>query len=117
MAKNYVQRGKTLTLTAPSGGVVSGLLYVIGKLIVIASFSANADEEFEAHRGEVWRLPKAAGEVPVEGAEAFISTSDEVKATGASGDRFIGHFAKAGEAADTECDVLLFEGSAPDPLP
>ena len=35
--KNYVQEGICLDLTAPSGGVVSGLAYKIGSIICLAS--------------------------------------------------------------------------------
>jgi predicted RecA/RadA family phage recombinase len=35
--KNFVQDGDVITLTAPSGGVVSGQGYKIGSLIVIAT--------------------------------------------------------------------------------
>lgn len=59
MAKNFVQEGKTLTLTAPSGGVTAGVAYVIGALFVIALTSADEGEPFEGMSEGVWSMPKA----------------------------------------------------------
>ena len=48
MATNHVQDGKVLKLIAPTGGVVSGGIYAIGALVVIALVTAKKDEEFAA---------------------------------------------------------------------
>lgn len=61
MATNHVQDGKVLTLVAPMGGVVSGGIYAIGALVVIALVTAKKDEEFAAATDGVWRVPAAAG--------------------------------------------------------
>jgi len=61
MAKNYVQDGEVLTLTAPAGGVVSGGAYAIGQLVVVAIEDAAAGAPFEGHACGVWRLPATAG--------------------------------------------------------
>ncbi len=61
MATNHVQDGKVLKLIAPTGGVVSGGIYVIGALVVIALVTAKKDEEFAAATDGVWRVPAAAG--------------------------------------------------------
>ncbi|WP_285259244.1 capsid cement protein [Halopseudomonas bauzanensis] len=61
MAKNYIQDGKVLTLTAPAGGVKSGGIYAIGALVVVAVADAAAGEQFGAHTGGVWEVPAAAG--------------------------------------------------------
>ncbi|SDS21141.1 Predicted phage recombinase, RecA/RadA family [Halopseudomonas xinjiangensis] len=61
MAKNYVQDGRVLSFTAPAGGVVSGGLYAIGALVVVAASTAAEGEPFEGHTGGVWNVPAAAG--------------------------------------------------------
>lgn len=61
MAKNYIQDGNVLTLTAPAGGVTSGGIYAIGALVVVAITAAPAGAEFAGHTGGVWRLPAASG--------------------------------------------------------
>lgn len=61
MAKNYVQDGNVLQLPAPVGGVVSGGIYAIGVLVVVAIADAAAGEQFAAAPNGVWSVPAAAG--------------------------------------------------------
>jgi predicted RecA/RadA family phage recombinase len=57
--KNYVQPGKTITVTVvDSGGVESGDLVVIGSLIGVAACDAAATEEVEIDTEGVFELPK-----------------------------------------------------------
>lgn len=60
MAKNYIQDGNVLTLTAPAGGVKSGSAYAIGSLVVVAIADAAVGAEFAGHTGGVWNLPTEA---------------------------------------------------------
>ena len=48
--KNFIQKGYSLDLIAPAGGVVSGLGYVIGQLIVFAQATKAAGETFAGSR-------------------------------------------------------------------
>lgn len=61
MAKNYVQDGDALQLTAPSGGVVSGGIYAIGALVVVAIADAAEGEIFAGKTNGVWNVPATAG--------------------------------------------------------
>lgn len=61
MAKNYVQDGDALTLTAPAGGVVSGNPYTIGAIACVALVTAAAGEPFAAKATGVFNLPCASG--------------------------------------------------------
>ena len=56
MATNYVQDGDVLQLTAPTGGVVSGGIYAIGALVVVAIADADAGESFAAATNGVWTV-------------------------------------------------------------
>lgn len=56
MAKNYVQDGNVLQLTAPTGGVVSGGIYAIGALVVVAIADAAAGQNFPAKTNGVWSV-------------------------------------------------------------
>jgi predicted RecA/RadA family phage recombinase len=58
MAANYVQEGDTLTLIAPSGGVVSGKGYVIGSLFVVALVTASAGATFTGMTEGVFLMTK-----------------------------------------------------------
>lgn len=58
--KNFVQPGDTLTLTAPSGGVVSGTPLLLGALFGVPVITAAAGETFTLAREGVYSgLPKA----------------------------------------------------------
>lgn len=67
MAKNYRKTGEVVTLTAPSGGVESGMLYVIGSLVVVALTSAAQDAQFEGRTLGEWTLPKVGSQAWTEG--------------------------------------------------
>jgi len=47
MAKNYIQPGKIITVTAPTGGVTSGAGVLIGTLFGIAQHDADEGAELE----------------------------------------------------------------------
>lgn len=56
MATNYIQDGKVLTLTAPSGGVKSGKAYAIGTLVVVALADAPQGADFAGQTSGVFNL-------------------------------------------------------------
>lgn len=59
--KNFVQEGNTVTLTAPTGGVLSGAGVVVGNLFGVAAYDAIEDAEVEVQVVGVFTLPKGAG--------------------------------------------------------
>ena len=59
MAKNFVQGGDVLDLTAPSGGVTSGKGYLIGAIFVIALVTADEGETFAGQTTGVFELDAA----------------------------------------------------------
>ena len=71
MAKNYIQEGETITLTAPAvTGCKSGDLIVVGAIAGVAAFDAAAGDEVEVTVEGVWELPKASGQI-LEGARVW----------------------------------------------
>ncbi len=60
--KNFVQPGNTVTVTAPSGGVSSGDIVVVGGLIGVAAFDAVEGAEVEISTVGVYALPAAAAD-------------------------------------------------------
>jgi predicted RecA/RadA family phage recombinase len=75
MAKNFIQPGDTVTLTAPIGDVSSGDLIVVGNFAGVCAYDAAAGEEVEVTLTGVWELPKASGQIN-EGAAVWWSTTD-----------------------------------------
>jgi predicted RecA/RadA family phage recombinase len=82
--KNYISTGKVLTLTAPSGGVVSGTAYLIGGLLVVATVTAAEGALFAAVTCGVVDLPKAADDAFSEGEKVYWDNS-AMKITETSG--------------------------------
>jgi predicted RecA/RadA family phage recombinase len=101
--KNYVQEGDVLTLTAPTGGVVSGKAYLIGSMLVVAVASASAGAPFEGNLEGVHTLDKASGQAWTEGAKLYWDNT----ATTATSNTFCGFAAVAAQTADTTGKVLL----------
>ncbi len=105
--KNFRQIGKTISCTAPSGGVVSGGGYKIGDIFGVAKASAAEGDPFELTVEGVFTLPKASSGAINEGVKVYWHASNFNVTTTASGNTLIGHC--VGGAADgaTECDVRL----------
>lgn len=104
--KTYVQHGKILPFTAPSGGVTSGVGVLIGALFVVPLHSAAVGASFEAHVEGVITLPKAAG-VVAEGVKLYWdNTAKNVTAT-ATANTLIGYAAAAQLTGDATVNVLL----------
>lgn len=92
MAKNYVQPGENLTLTAPTGGVTTGKGVLIGSIFVVALETAAAAASFSGSTKGVWDLDKVSTEVWAEGDKIYwdnANTRCSNVATAAF--RFIGH--------------------------
>lgn len=104
--KNYVQDGKTITLTAPAGGVTTGVGVLIGALFVVPLFSAAVSEPFEARVSGVATLPKASGAV-TEGAKLYWDNTAKNVTTTATSNTFIGYAAAAQASGDATVNVLL----------
>ncbi|MBC6714786.1 DUF2190 family protein [Aurantimonas sp. DM33-3] len=90
MAKNFIQPGKVLTMTAPSGGCASGIVYVFGKIFGVAVTSAAEAAEFELEVGGVFELPKVSAEAWTVGAEIYWDAAAELATTVSTANTKIG---------------------------
>lgn len=61
--KNYIQNGDVVTVTAPNGGVVSGLGMIVGGLFGIAATTVPEGSTVEIATTGVYDLPKAPATV------------------------------------------------------
>lgn len=108
MAKNYVRRGAVVPLVAPVGGVVSGMIYLIGSLVVVAATTVAAGEMFEGHTVGEWDFNiKTLANTPTVGAKAYLTAAGTEITTTASGNTLIGVFTEAGVNGSTACRVRL----------
>lgn len=88
--KNFIQPGDILTLTAPSGGVVSGNVYKINDLIVVAVHSAAVGEDFEGRCTGVMEVPKASADSFSAGAKIYWNDSSKEMTTTSGGNTLVG---------------------------
>jgi predicted RecA/RadA family phage recombinase len=68
---NFQKPGNIVTLTAPTGGVVSGTPYLIGKLLVIATNTIAQTLPFEAALTGVFSVTKTGTQAWSEGQNVF----------------------------------------------
>lgn len=87
--RNFVQPGKTLTLTAPAGGVVSGRFYRIGAFFGVAVQSAAQNQPFDLETGGVYSLEKTSAQAWAVG-DVIYATPGNVMTTVASGNTKVG---------------------------
>jgi predicted RecA/RadA family phage recombinase len=106
MAKNYIGQGRRFICTAPSGGVVSGRLYVIGAMFGIALTTAAQGATFQLAIGEAWTLPKASGAITQGAVVYWDSTAGNVTTTVGSNTK-IGVAESAAASGDATVQVKL----------
>lgn len=87
--RNFIQPGKVLTMTAPSGGVVSGGFVKIGAIFGVAAVTAAVGQSFELSTGEVYELPKTSAEAWAIG-DVIYATSAGIMTTVSSGNTKVG---------------------------
>lgn len=105
----YLFEGNKQEYTAPAGGVVAGLGYVIGaNTFVIAEGTAAAAAKFIGVLEGVFRLPKNTSDAITEGQRVFWdNTAKTIRTASASGRFMVGTAVKAQNAADATCDVRV----------
>lgn len=93
--RNFTQPGDVLSLTAPDGGVVAGVGYLIGKIFVVAAIAADATEKFEGQVNGVFDLPKPGTQEWTEGAAVYWDDTAKKATTVATANSLIGVAAAA----------------------
>ena len=104
MSRTYVKPGKTLTFTAPTGGVTSGSPVIIGSAFVIPKTTAVATAEFEGDTEGVHELTKVGSQAWAEGEPVHWDAGNTRATTVASAGPLIGYAAAA--VASGAGDVL-----------
>jgi predicted RecA/RadA family phage recombinase len=102
MAKNYVQHGHVLDLTAPAGGVVSGTPYLIGSIFGVAVDTVAQGLPFPHGVDGVWgSLPKKTAEAWAEGQALYWDDVNKYLTTTAGSLKRVAFAVVAAQAADT----------------
>lgn len=105
MAKNYVQDGDVVTITAPAGAV-SGAPALYGAMFGIFGNTAAEGNPVPFHRAGIWSLAKDNAAIGAGAKVYFVSGTGKVSAT-AEGNTFIGYARDAAGAGDAAANVVL----------
>lgn len=76
MSTKTISEGKILTLTAPEGGVTSGVPVKIGTLVVVPQVTADAGASFAAASEGVHSVTKVGSQAWTEGAVVYWDAGD-----------------------------------------
>ncbi|MCP4200653.1 MAG: DUF2190 family protein [bacterium] len=110
---NYQQPGDVLELTAPAGGVVSGGIYKIGQMIVVAAFDAAAGVAFSAQLVGVFSITKVGSQAWTVGALVYWDDGNTYFTTTASGNQLAGAaVAAVGSGAGETTGIVRLNGIA-----
>jgi len=104
--KNYVQEGKTLTVTAPAA-VTSGQYVTVGSIRGVAAYDAGQGEPVELVTEGVFSLPKATPEDIAAGDVVYWNGSACTKTPGTGSKPLVGVAVKAAGAGVTTVAVKL----------
>lgn len=99
--KNYEQHGDTLDLTAPTGGVTSGVPVKIGGQVVVPQVSAAEGKTFAAKTTGVFRLAKESGQSWGECVTLYWDDTTKAFTTTSTSNTKCGHAAAAAASGDT----------------
>lgn len=108
--RNYVQAGDSLTLTAPSGGVVSGKGYLIGGLFLVAAVTAAEGVNFTGKRTGVFEFPAqthASTQALAVGDVAYWDDTNKRVTKTATGNTVIGVVVEAKASTAATAKVVL----------
>jgi predicted RecA/RadA family phage recombinase len=104
--KNFIQKGDTITLTAPTGGVSSGGGVLVGSLFGIAAGDAAENADVEVLTRGVFELPKATGAI-AQGAKVYWNNANGNVTTTVTGNTLIGAAIAAAASGDATVIVRL----------
>lgn len=104
--KNFIQRGDTVTVAAPVGGIESGAGVLVGALFGVAAFSAAEAEDVEISAVGIFDLPKATGAI-TQGAKVYWDGAAKNVTTTATGNVLIGVAVSAVGSSATTARVRL----------
>lgn len=109
--RNYIAYGYTVTIAAPTGGVVSGEGVMVGRLFGVALSDAAAGQEVALQTRGVVRLPKTSALAIAVGDRLFWDAANKVVNKTSASQVCIGVAVSAAANPSATVDVLL--GPAP----
>lgn len=109
--KNFRQPGEVITLTAPMGGVTSGVALQIGKIVVMPVADAAAGDKFQGQMCGVFSVPKPGSQAWSEGQIVYFDDGGGVFTTTSGGNHQVGTAVEAvGGGSDETTGIVRFDG-------
>ena len=111
--KNYESPGNFVTLTAPSGGVITGICYQIGQIVVVATVTVAQTLPFVAMVAGIVSAAKVGSQAWTEGAIIYWDDTNKYFTTTATSNLRAGCAVEAvGSGAGETTGVVRLNGSA-----
>lgn len=105
--KNFIATGDSIDVAAPSGGLVSGNFYLVGKLGGVCARSGAQGESVALKRYGVFTLPKATGAAWTQGDQLYWDNTNKVFTKTSSGNTIWGMAAADAASGDATGSVAL----------
>lgn len=109
MVSKYIQKGDTITLTAPAD-VVSGAGLLVGSIFAVAATTVLSGASVEGHVVGVFDLAKTGAQAATAGAKLYWDDATKLVTTTAGGNTFIGHAIVAAAGGDATVRTRLIPG-------
>ncbi|MGE0715643.1 MAG: DUF2190 family protein [Alphaproteobacteria bacterium] len=106
MAKNYVQPGDVVTLTAPRT-ITPGKVVKVGQIIGVAVNGGTSGQACQVALGGVWTIDKATGVPFAQGAAIQWDDSAHAAKAATTGNTYLGVAIVAATSAQTSVTALL----------
>lgn len=93
--KNFIQPADTLTVPAPSGGILSGGVFISGLLIGIATVSTAVGLPVAVKTTGVFELPKVSAQAWTVGAAIYWDSGAGLATTTTTSNTLLGYASEA----------------------
>jgi predicted RecA/RadA family phage recombinase len=93
--KNFIEVGDVITIPAPTGGVVSGDVVIVGSLLGVAETTAAVGVNVAVKVGGVFEVPKTNAEAWTVGAPIYLITATKVATIVSTSNTLIGYATEA----------------------
>ncbi len=111
--QNYLSEGKDVTLAAPTGGVVSGTVYQIGQLLLVAATTVAQTLPFVGRTVGVFSVPKVGSQAWTVGAVVYWDDTNKYFTVTATGSMLAGvALVAVGSGAGETTGVVRLNGNA-----
>ena len=106
--KNYICEGERIETVAPSGGITSGDLFLIGSKVAVSQDTAAGGAAIVGYLSGVFSVPKAVGAITI-GQPLYFHSGDGNVSTVAAGGVLAGYAYVAALSADAKVQMLLVD--------